>query len=67
MLQALQARQKENPIVHQIGDILLAYVSDFEPYIKYGSKQYEAKFALENELFINSNFSDFVEVTNILG
>lgn len=63
LLQALQTRQNEHAIIYQVGDILLNYVTDFEPYIKYGSKQYEAKFALENERYINSNFDAFVNAT----
>jgi hypothetical protein len=62
LLRALQTRQDQHPIIYQIGDILLNFIIDFEPYIKYGSKQYEAKFALENERFINPNFNAFVEV-----
>lgn len=63
LLQALQERQKQHAIIYQIGDVLLDFVTDFEPYIKYGSKQYEAKFALENERFINPNFDAFVIAT----
>ncbi|KAI8642651.1 hypothetical protein BD408DRAFT_386991 [Parasitella parasitica] len=62
-LQALQERQSQHCIISQIGDILLQFVVEFEPYISYGSKQYEAKFALENERFINPNFNAFVEAT----
>ncbi|KAI9480525.1 MAG: hypothetical protein EXX96DRAFT_501510 [Benjaminiella poitrasii] len=63
LLRALQTRQNEHAIIDQIGDILTSFVIDFEPYIHYGSKQYEAKFALENERYINSNFNAFVETT----
>ncbi|OAD05857.1 hypothetical protein MUCCIDRAFT_138902 [Mucor lusitanicus CBS 277.49] len=63
LLQALQERQSQHSIIHQVGDILLDFVIEFEPYISYGSKQYEAKFALENERFINPNFDAFVEAT----
>ncbi|GAA5799436.1 hypothetical protein HPULCUR_004851 [Helicostylum pulchrum] len=63
LLRALQARQSQHTIIYQIGDVLLNFVTDFEPYIKYGSKQYEAKFALENERYINSNFDAFVNAT----
>ncbi|KAK4511309.1 uncharacterized protein ATC70_012524 [Mucor velutinosus] len=63
LLRALQERQSQHSIIHQVGDILLDFVIDFEPYISYGLKQYEAKFALENERFINPNFDAFVEAT----
>ncbi|KAG2191911.1 hypothetical protein INT46_006793 [Mucor plumbeus] len=59
LLRALQERQNQHSIIYQIGDILLDFVIEFEPYISYGSKQYEAKFALENERFINPNFDAF--------
>lgn len=62
-LQALKARQSQNKVIYQIGDVLLDFVTDFEPYIKYGSKQYEAKSALENERHINLNFDAFVIAT----
>lgn len=62
LLRSLQSRQNQHPVIYQIGDILLNFVIDFEPYITYGSKQYEAKFALQNERYINSNFNAFVEV-----
>ena len=63
LLRALQERQNQHSIIYQIGDILLDFVIEFEPYISYGSKQYEAKFALENERFINPNFDAFVEAS----
>lgn len=63
LLSALKARQDENPIIYQIGDILLNHVSQFEPYIHYGSKQHEAKFTFENEKYLNSNFEAFVHTT----
>ncbi|KAG1141973.1 hypothetical protein G6F37_006144 [Rhizopus arrhizus] len=59
LLNALKSRQDENPIIYQIGDILLDFVIDFEPYIAYGSKQHEARFTLESEKYINSNFEAF--------
>lgn len=62
LLHALKARQNENPVIYQVGDILLDFVIDFEPYIDYGSKQHEAKYTLENERFINANFEAFVQV-----
>ncbi|KAI8887425.1 hypothetical protein K501DRAFT_175556, partial [Backusella circina FSU 941] len=56
LLVGLLKRQKEYPIVYQIGDVLLRFVSKFLPYISYGAKQYEAKILLENEMFTNPNF-----------
>jgi hypothetical protein len=62
LLVELLKRQKEHPVVYEIGDVLLKFVQKFLPYISYGSKQYEAKFVLENEMFTNSNFDLFVRV-----
>lgn len=57
----LTSRQQKEPIVHNIGDIFLEYVPQFEPFILYGSKQLEAKFEFENERSVNPFFSKFVD------
>ncbi|ORX58117.1 hypothetical protein DM01DRAFT_1219091 [Hesseltinella vesiculosa] len=56
---ALLARQKESTVIHDLGDILLEFTVDFEPYIYYGARQHEAKFALEQERAINPEFDKF--------
>ncbi|KAI8340675.1 hypothetical protein BC941DRAFT_417893 [Chlamydoabsidia padenii] len=56
---ALLARQKERLVVNAIGDIMLDFVVDFDPYIKYGARQHEAKYALEYERQINATFDWF--------
>ncbi|KAI5464545.1 CNH domain-containing protein [Mariannaea sp. PMI_226] len=58
---ALTARQQKEPIVHNIGDIFLDSVPQFEPFIWYGSKQLEGKFEFENERSINPYFAKFVD------
>ncbi|KAK0390847.1 hypothetical protein NLU13_0350 [Sarocladium strictum] len=58
---SLTSRQQKEPIVHNIGDIFLDYVPQFEPFIWYGSKQLEGKFEFENERSINPYFSKFVD------
>ncbi|KAL1872290.1 hypothetical protein VTK73DRAFT_1672 [Phialemonium thermophilum] len=58
---ALTDRQQKNPIVHNVGDIFLEFVPQFEPFILYGSKQLEGKFEFENERSINPQFARFVE------
>ena len=58
---ALTERQQKNPVVKSIGDIFLEIVPQFEPFILYGSKQMEAKFAFENERSANPNFAKYVE------
>jgi hypothetical protein len=58
---ALTERQQKNPVVRNLGDIFLEIVPQFEPFILYGSKQLEAKFAFENERSNNANFAKYVE------
>jgi hypothetical protein len=58
---SLTSRQQKDPIVHNVGDIFLDYVPQFEPFIWYGSKQLEGKFEFENERSINPYFSKFVD------
>lgn len=57
----LTTRQQKEPIVHNIGDIFLEYVPQFEPFILYGSKQLEGKFEFENERSVNTYFAKFVD------
>ncbi|KAI1069568.1 hypothetical protein LB507_008358 [Fusarium sp. FIESC RH6] len=57
----LTTRQQKEPIVHNIGDIFLEYVPQFEPFILYGSKQLEGKFEFENERSLNPYFGKFVD------
>ncbi|KAF7731444.1 RHO1 GDP-GTP exchange protein 2 [Apophysomyces ossiformis] len=63
LVAALKARQKETPIVSQIGDIMLEFVQRFEPYIQYGARQHEAKYELEYEKYVNKDFDAFAEST----
>lgn len=58
---SLTGRQQKEPIVHNIGDIFLDYVPQFEPFILYGSKQLEGKFEFENERSMNPFFAKFVD------
>ncbi|KAG9245923.1 CNH domain-containing protein [Calycina marina] len=61
--EALTERQKKTPVVHNIGDIFLQFIPQFEPFITYGSLQLQAKFEFENERNHNAAFSQFVELT----
>ncbi len=58
---SLTERQQKNPIVHNVGDIFQEFVPHFEPFIKYGSRQLEAKYEFENERSNNPAFSRFVD------
>ncbi|KAL3954802.1 hypothetical protein ACCO45_010365 [Purpureocillium lilacinum] len=58
---SLTGRQQKDPIVHNIGDIFLEFVPQFEPFIYYGSRQLEGKFEFENERSSNPQFAKFVD------
>ncbi|KAG6068061.1 hypothetical protein E4U32_002011 [Claviceps aff. humidiphila group G2b] len=58
---SLTNRQQKDPIVHNIGDVFLEFVPQFEPFIWYGSRQLEGKFEFENERSVNSHFAKFVD------
>ncbi|OAA53515.1 Rho guanyl nucleotide exchange factor [Niveomyces insectorum RCEF 264] len=58
---ALTERQQKNPIVNNVGDIFQEFAPQFEPFIRYGSRQLEAKYEFENERANNPAFSRFVD------
>ncbi|KAI8381366.1 CNH domain-containing protein [Radiomyces spectabilis] len=60
---ALIERQKENELVHSIGDVILKYVCQFDPFVVYGAHQVIGKFNFELEKKRNPKFSQFVEET----
>lgn len=61
LARGLTERQQKDPVVHNVGDVFLELVPQFEPFIWYGSKQMEAKHEFENEKAINPYFAKFVE------
>ena len=61
--ESLSARQRENPVVRNIGDIFLQWVPRFDPFIKYGANQMYGKFEFEKEKSQNQAFSRFVDET----
>ncbi|KAL0095349.1 hypothetical protein J3Q64DRAFT_1693853 [Phycomyces blakesleeanus] len=63
LVNVLLERQNEYPIVSQIGDIMLKFAVDFEPFIYYGARQHEAKFVFEQERYINPALRIFAETT----
>ncbi|KAI9015687.1 hypothetical protein CLU79DRAFT_707318 [Phycomyces nitens] len=63
LVNVLLERQNEHPIVSQIGDIMLKFAVDFEPFIYYGARQHEAKFVFEQERYINPALKEFAETT----
>lgn len=60
LLDDLEKRQAERPIVDRIGDILLSHVNNFEPFVQYGAHQVFGKFAFETEKSRNKMFTSFV-------
>jgi hypothetical protein len=63
LLNALQRRQSEHPVVSQIGDVMLDHVVNFEPFVEYGARQYGGKMAFERERATNHEFDAFVKVS----
>jgi hypothetical protein len=64
--EALNARQKESPIVQTVGDIFLQFAPKFDPFIKYGANQLYGKYEFEKEKASNPAFAKFVEQTERL-
>src|ERR1700710_980872 len=62
LLNDLQQRQSEHPVVSQIGDVMLEHVVNFQPFVQYGARQYGAKMAFERERIVNQDFDAFVKV-----
>ena len=61
--EALSARQREDPVVSNVGDIFMQFVPRFDPFIKYGANQMYGKFEFEKEKSQNLAFSKFVDET----
>lgn len=59
---ALAERREQQEVVDTIGDILLAFVYQFTPYIAYGSHQIIGKHYFELEKRRNQKFANFVRV-----
>lgn len=59
--ESLNERQKRSPVVHNVGDIFLQFVPQFEPFVIYGSNQLSGKYEYENEKKLNPFFLKFSE------
>ncbi|KAL2010279.1 hypothetical protein VTN00DRAFT_6086 [Thermoascus crustaceus] len=66
LCEALNARQKESPVVKTVGDIFLQHVPKFDPFIKYGANQLYGKYEFEKEKASNPAFARFVDETERL-
>lgn len=62
LAEALTRRQKSQPIVSSVGDVLLKAIVDFAPFVKYGAHQLYGKYEFEKEKGSNPAFLKFVEV-----
>jgi RHO1 GDP-GTP exchange protein 1/2 len=62
----LSKRQKEQHVVHHVGDIFLKWVPQFDPFIKYGANQMYGKYEFEKEKGTNQAFARFVDETERL-
>lgn len=63
---ALTRRQQSEPVVRNVGDILLEFVPRFGPFIKYGSGQLFGKYEYEKEKQSNTVFARFADETERL-
>ena len=66
MASALTKRQQQNPVVRNVGDVFMEYVTQFSPFIKYGANQLFGKFEFEREKSSNPAFTRFVDETERL-
>ncbi|KAI9491084.1 CNH domain-containing protein [Zychaea mexicana] len=63
LARALSERQKNHYWISSIGDILLEYACEFDPFVAYGAHQVVGKFYFELEKKRNPRFAAFVEET----
>ncbi|ODV90136.1 hypothetical protein CANCADRAFT_26059 [Tortispora caseinolytica NRRL Y-17796] len=66
LAEALTKRQQQNPVVREVGDIIIEYAKKFEPYIQYGANQVYGKYEFEREKASNPLFAKFVDETERL-
>lgn len=65
-LSSALTRRQQQPVVPRIGDIFLEYVTQFQPFIKYGANQLFGKLEFEKEKASNPAFAKFVDHTERL-
>lgn len=63
LCEALVVRQKRAHVIDRIGDLFLAFVPRFEPFVRYGAHQLYGKYEFEREKASNSAFARFVDET----
>lgn len=62
LAERLTKRQKQQPVVQNIGDLFLERVAHFEPFVTYGAHQMFGKYEFEKEKGANLAFQKFVDV-----
>ena len=60
---ALSKRRKQQDLVDTIGDVMMSFVRQFDPYISYGAHQVIGKHNFELEKRRNPRFAQFVSQT----
>ncbi|ORE10064.1 Dbl homology domain-containing protein [Rhizopus microsporus var. microsporus] len=58
---ALTIRQDKHSVIPCIGDIMIAHVKQFEPFVRYGAHQIIGKHRFELEKKINPKFQEFAD------
>ncbi|GMM36580.1 Rho family guanine nucleotide exchange factor [Saccharomycopsis crataegensis] len=66
MAEELTARQKQQPVVSQIGDIFINFIPRFHPFVKYAANRIFGKYEFERQKQTNPAFSKFVAETERL-
>lgn len=66
MAEELTARQKQQPVVHQIGDIFINFIPRFHPFVKYAANRVFGKYEFERQKQTNLAFAKFVQETERL-
>lgn len=63
LAERLTKRQKQQPVVQNIGDLFLERAPHFEPFVTYGAHQLFGKYEFEKEKGANPAFQKFVDVS----
>ena len=66
LAERLTKRQKQQPVVQNIGDLFLERAPHFEPFVTYGAHQLFGKYEFEKEKGANPAFQKFVDVSLFL-
>lgn len=63
MADELSNRQKQQPVVYQIGDIFINFIPRFHPFVKYAANRTFGKYEFDRQLQTNPQFAKFVQET----